>query len=663
MVFFSKLLHSVYGCISREFAARRRHQGLHAPEFLEVKALLSVSFQLNYIPSSPAGIGFDHPTLGAARRAALETAATQYGQMFSQTAVITLEVSSTEDAASDTLASAGSNNSDQGAGFLTEVMRTKVLTGVDNNGLAADGTVSVNWGAEWQISQNTYDTTSLEYDFVAAIRHELTHAMGFSSSIQQDGSDTFDEPPGTAGSWSFFDSFLTDAAGNPVINPTTNVINESLWNTLSVGGSSAEGVGLFFNGPRAVAANAGVPVGLFSPTTWENGSSGSHMDDQNPNLNYSMMFPARDFGPETRNFSGLERAILEDLGYELTALPKQDVAAWDSTTGDFSIGASTGTRFPIKQGPNWAPGENWQFVQGDFNNDGKLDVAGLNAAGTWRVGLSDGTTFTTSNWGTLTTESGWQDIQVGDFDNDGDQDILARSSTGRWWLSRSSGSAFTVTALVRWAPTGWKAIVSGDFNEDGKLDVAGLTNSGQWWVGVSDGVKITNAPWVKWSSSAGWKDVSVGDFNGDGKADVAARSSAGHWWIGQSTGTAFQNVFGVKWDESLGWQDIKIGDFDGDNRADIAGRTSTNTWYVARSNGTSLSNKIWTQWNSSVNWKTAVADFDGDGRDDIAGYISTSQSWWVALANPSLTFNNAYFGPGGLNLTNVGFIGAGQVVI
>ena len=104
-----------------------------------------------------------------------------------------------------------------------------------------------------------------------------------------------------------------------LINDTTFVLNTSSWSSLSIGGASPSG-GLFFNGPKAMAANGGQPVGLYTPTSWEEGSSGSHLDDENSALAGALMLAATSTGRYRRSVSDVERGILEDLGYSLQPL-------------------------------------------------------------------------------------------------------------------------------------------------------------------------------------------------------------------------------------------------------------------------------------------------------------------------------------------------------
>ncbi len=85
--------------------------------------------------------------------------------------------------------------------------------------------------------------------------------------------------------------------------------------------------GMFFNGSFAVAANSGKAVGLYTPTTWEGGSSVSHTDDQNGAIYGTMMTAQGPTGPWPRDYSAIEVGMMRDLGYTVTAVPEPETYA------------------------------------------------------------------------------------------------------------------------------------------------------------------------------------------------------------------------------------------------------------------------------------------------------------------------------------------------
>ncbi len=260
----------------------------------------SVNFSFNYTDS--AGQGFNDVASGATRRGALELAGQNFASAFSSyNATIVMDVDGM--ATGSTLASAGSEAMVI-SGFGTgEVVRNKVLNGTDLNGTAADGSVSVNLATiAWEFNLNA-TPTSLQYDWYSTLYHEFAHAFGFASGIGTDGAGV---PDATGDSWNKFDQFLTDKNGASVFSG--NTLNGSTYGTLLIGGASP-GAGLFFNGPTSGL------VGLYSPTAFEQGSSGSHLDDQNTAYASLMMLAATGAGPSSRSFNPIEENIFKDLGY------------------------------------------------------------------------------------------------------------------------------------------------------------------------------------------------------------------------------------------------------------------------------------------------------------------------------------------------------------
>jgi hypothetical protein len=148
-----------------------------------------LAFQFNFTDS---GSGFNDPTLGTARRTALEEAAQSLINQLSLPRQVTLQfdVSSvTED--NDTLASAGSGVVGTDNGFLPTVAQHKAQTGVDSNGSEADGQINWNFSPTWDLDDSVAEDA---YDFKSTAIHEILHAMGFLGAITSTGGGIFEEP-------------------------------------------------------------------------------------------------------------------------------------------------------------------------------------------------------------------------------------------------------------------------------------------------------------------------------------------------------------------------------------------------------------------------------------------------------------------------------------
>lgn len=205
-------------------------------------------------------------------------------------------VNGIDDSGSGTLASAWTNFTSGSSGFYQTVSQSKILTGVDSNGASADAQLSWNFAYRW----GTDSVTFRQYDMKAVALHEMLHALGFLTGVESS--------PNT--NYTVFDSFLTTATGADPIGANY------VWDPADLTNLTGGNGGLYFAGPNAVAAYGGL-VPLYTPGSWESGSSISHVDD----LAGYVMNPASNTGPGTRVIDAVELAMLKDLGYTVNSQP------------------------------------------------------------------------------------------------------------------------------------------------------------------------------------------------------------------------------------------------------------------------------------------------------------------------------------------------------
>ena len=245
-------------------------------------------------------------------RATLESVATALSSVLVVDApvTVTFDVTGESSSMSATLASAGSDLIGSDPGFLQTVVQNKILTGQDANGLDADGTISWNFGRVWDYGSNVAGN---RYDFQSTAMHELLHTLGFLSYTERPGANT-------GLSWTVYDSYLVTSGGTAVIG------GDYRWNTAYNANLLGGGGGLYFGGPNAVGVYGG-PVPLFTPSSWDSGSSISHLNDRTfTGSNQKLMNAVVDLGLGVRVISPVEVAILEDLGYTLA--PGTGSVAW-----------------------------------------------------------------------------------------------------------------------------------------------------------------------------------------------------------------------------------------------------------------------------------------------------------------------------------------------
>ena len=258
-------------------------------------------------------------------------------------------------------------------------------------------------------------------------------------------------------------------------------------------------------------------------------------------------------------------------------------------------------------------------VTGDFNGDGKTDIALTGGAGwsTIPVAFSNGDgTFRVTNLaaGSFPVYAGQQGARAiaGDFDGDGKADIALAGGAG-WGsvpvaFSNGDGTFRVTNASVAgfavFAAQTAQSPVAGDFNGDGKADIA-LTGGAGWGsvpVAFSNGdgtFRVTNtsvASFPAFAQQLGSHPV-TGDFNHDGKTDIAL--TGGAWWttvpVAFSNGSGGFDVSNISvasfptYAAQAGARAV-AGDFDGDHYTDLAlaGGINWNTVPVAFSSGTAF---------------------------------------------------------------------------
>ena len=244
-----------------------------------------------------------------AARAALQASAEQLADYLVVTTPVnvTFDVTAESSPLSGTLASAGSDLTSSDPGFYDTVVQQKIVTGVDANGSAADGTIDWNFGQRWAFG-NSVDYS--QYDFTSTAMHELMHTLGFLSNVDEPGWDATNQ------TWTTFDSFMVTRNGTTVI-ANSDYSWDPVYNANLTGGNGA----LYFGGPNAVAVYGG-PVPLYTPNPWEPGSSVSHLDDSTfTGGNSKLMNAISDTGTGVRVLSPIELAILKDIGYTVNSTP------------------------------------------------------------------------------------------------------------------------------------------------------------------------------------------------------------------------------------------------------------------------------------------------------------------------------------------------------
>jgi RHS repeat-associated protein len=321
-------------------------------------------------------------------------------------------------------------------------------------------------------------------------------------------------------------------------------------------------------------------------------------------------------------------------------------------------------------------------IQGDFNSDGRQDFAWVSGC-TVNLRLSSGSSFTSASWPiascTGSVGDGTPDFEVGDFNGDGKQDIAVFYGSGL----TTSGGSWSVNVLINtgngFTNQSWGAnhpfgvsdglqFIVGDFNGDGLDDfivqsaASASPNPSDACLAVyiSTGMSFQQQSWQ--AATGCRKRGEVLDVNGDGKADLISfdnmvfdstslTASAGYTLL-RSNGSSFDKFTGTisipcsrctstVQPSAPNWLHA---DIDGDGKSDIvavygwqsvSGGTpqqgnilpllSTGSGFVAQP---ALVN--YSRVDGAVgSW--VVGDFNGDGRADLA------------VAEPGYTLNGTQY--------------------
>lgn len=274
-----------------------RGVGTHAANLVNQRA---IRFEFTYLEGS------EHWT--PERRQALQDAADDLVLYFlvTQPVVLTYDVTAENDAASHTLAAAGSGLISEDPGFWPTVVQHKLITGIDANGEDADGEIEWNFGKPWALGDTVPDD---EFDFNSTAVHELLHSFGFLSITDAPGTNQ------ETTTWTIYDKFMVTRDGSHPINRNYQ------WDTDFDPNLTGGDGGLYFGGAEAVRAYGDL-VPLYTPNPFSEGSSTSHLDDFTfTGDDQKVMNAKTDTGFIVRALSPVEIGILRDLGFRVDAPP------------------------------------------------------------------------------------------------------------------------------------------------------------------------------------------------------------------------------------------------------------------------------------------------------------------------------------------------------
>lgn len=325
---------------------------------------------------------------------------------------------------------------------------------------------------------------------------------------------------------------------------------------------------------------------------------------------------------------------------------------------------------------------NTKILQGDYNNDGRIDLLIVRPAG---VLFCNGTTISASLSCTSVSSVDYytgKDLQIGDFNADGILDLFVRGNGIRYCTGLTTSLNCKQTSTLSW---GTRTTFPGDFDGDGATDLLAITSSSAILcrgsrVIVDAACKTLSLATNDLYSLSGAYDTLAGDFNGDGNADIIIVGLNDMYFcagpgfvdanncvkIAHNTGNYYGTSATSAWIRAVAPQ---VGDFNGDGATDI--------YFVADGAIYLCTGPLITKPAATLGslpngcqgvgtpatlaqggtWKTTYTilpgDFNGDGTTDLYLVGATSSHFYLQTATIADLMNKVTDGVG--TVTVIGY--------
>lgn len=308
------------------------------------------------------------------------------------------------------------------------------------------------------------------------------------------------------------------------------------------------------------------------------------------------------------------------------------------------------------------------LVAGDFNRDGKIDLASANYDGTVSVlfGNGDGTFASGKTYAAAGSGTPLQ-LATGDLNGDGNLDLAVlynvyNGSNGYVAILLGNGDgSFQAPQTVNTGLYPNASFQLADADGDGKLDILVNGNSDvdgnptnlYLLRGNGDGTFQAGVQALPMMNAQGTPNpepnyFGAANLRGNGVLDIVTTNSLGmQVWPGNGDGTYGQPI--TNWGTGDDGTHFVFGDFNGDGKTDLAMCGYNSAIWVSLGNGDdtfgpqSMYNIPRTDTNDDCE-SIVAGDFNGDGSLDLAGLTllnGQDGTLTTLLSNPVLAFSHS----------------------
>lgn len=283
------------------------------PHFTSDPIFATASFSITYVSNSGADAWgepcYDFPQ---SARDVFDAAVAVWANILQSNVPITIRACWADLGSSSTLGYSGggplhmnfSGNTRSDTWFSGSLANS--LSGLDLSSSTYDMHITYNRNFNWYYGTDGNPAFN-QHDLFSVVLHEVAHGLNFSGSMKVSGS---------VGSWGYgssypniYDVFVRDTLDNQLITSYTSGTTEL--------GDALKSNGLYFHGCNAMVANGNTRVKIYAPSTWQNGSSYSHLDYTtfNNTANQLMVY-AISAGESIHDPGVVTVGLLEDLGWQ-----------------------------------------------------------------------------------------------------------------------------------------------------------------------------------------------------------------------------------------------------------------------------------------------------------------------------------------------------------